>query len=118
MQSPGWNNTKATTFITSELEHATLLSSFLQTSSSLRILALTRNVDDKSKGDSDDVSNLLECLINNKTLVTLLLSYVNIERPVFLETILSTSKRLSHLLFKEHETPSLQVAQALRKGFV
>jgi hypothetical protein len=116
LESPGWNSTDATAFITSQPEHATLLSQFLQTSSSLRILALTRNIEDGSKGDSDDVSDILECLTSNKTLVTLLLSYVNIERPIFLETILSTSKSLSHLIFKEHETASLQVAQALQKG--
>jgi hypothetical protein len=117
LQSPLWKNTDATAFITSQLEHATLLSHFLQTSPSLRILALMRNVDDGGNG-GDDVSNLLECLTSNKWLVTLLLSYLNIERPVFLETIISTSKSLSHLVFKEHETASFQVAQALRKGLV
>jgi hypothetical protein len=40
LESPEWNSTDATAFIAIQLEHATLLSHFLQMSSSLRILAL------------------------------------------------------------------------------
>jgi Ran GTPase-activating protein (RanGAP) involved in mRNA processing and transport len=107
------NNTYVTALCISQPENAILFSHFLRTSPSLRGVVLT----DRNKVGVG-VSSLLQCLASNKTLMSLHLCHVIIERPAFLETLISTSKTLEELSFKEHDTASLEVAQALRTGLV